>query len=452
MLAICLILFVAGQLLLALYLSKKLKNRDGFFLGGRQLGLGISSIALAATWFGAESCISAAGEARQEGVHLALAEPFGYGIGMALFGWIFARRFRERELSTLPEWFAEIFGSKTEKLSAILLIPTSVLWASAQLRATAQLSAGLLGQPYLLCLISAGVLVILYTMIGGLLADTLTDVVQGILLCLGLLALFFAVIRQPETSIHTLSIRWFPEHSNLKLAETMAVPILGSLVAQELFLRSMATKSASVARRACLYGALLYIFFGLIPIMLGSLSPGVFPLGSGAIETESIILQELTRFHFGRVGEFFFASVLLCAVLSTIDTALLVSAGLFTQNVAPKRFSNLTFSRLAVILSGSVALLLAAGNSTIRELVEEAASFSSTGALILLLISLAPRTDKFKNRFSDNRACYLLIVGCVSYIILKHHIAIEAPFLSSLVIVILAATTMALSPRRAPTN
>ena len=95
----------------------------------------------------------------------------------------------------MADFLSRRFGPSTERLAAILLLPSSLLWAAAQIRAFGQVVAinsdGALDVQTAIA-IAAGI-AILYTVAGGLLADVYTDVVQCGALLVGITALGIAV-------------------------------------------------------------------------------------------------------------------------------------------------------------------------------------------------------------------------------------------------------------------
>jgi Na+/proline symporter len=95
------------------------------------------------------------------------------------------------------------------------------------------------------------VMVLLYTVPGGMLADAWTDLLQGLLLIGGLLLLLYLAFEQagspgalfamiPKEELHLFGS---PETPWWQIAELWAVPVLGSLMAQELVSRVIAMRT-----------------------------------------------------------------------------------------------------------------------------------------------------------------------------------------------------------------
>src|SRR5688572_24054261 len=131
----CVLAYVASQLLIAFWFSRRNASEEDFLLAGRSLGPGMTLFAVFATWFGAETCIGAAGEAYERGLSGVISDPFGYTIGIVLTGALFAAALWKRKLVTLADLFRNRYGGGVERLTALIMIPATVMWAAAQIRA-----------------------------------------------------------------------------------------------------------------------------------------------------------------------------------------------------------------------------------------------------------------------------------------------------------------------------
>ena len=233
--------FVGLQLAVAVALMRRIRSEDDSLVAGRRLGTGLAATSIFATWFGAESCCGAAGRAYEGGLSWNAPEPFAYGARLVLTGLPFAARLWRLRITTMADFFSRRFGPSSERLAAVLLMPSSLLWAGAQIRAFGQVVAvnsdGALEIEASIAI--AAVIAVAYTACGGLLADVYTDVIQSAVLLMGIAALAFAVwSNMPETAASASpppaaptvppATSWWAE------LEAWAIPICGSVVAQEI--------------------------------------------------------------------------------------------------------------------------------------------------------------------------------------------------------------------------
>lgn len=432
------IAYILLQLLIGVYFSRRIVSESDYLLAGRSLGPGMASLSVFATWFGAETCIGAAGSVYESGLSGATIDPFGYTICLVLMGMVFAAHLWRRNLTTLADLFEQRYSARIQSLAVLLIAPTSVMWAAAQIRAFGQVLSAVSGFEVEWAIAAAALVVVIYTMYGGLLADVVTDAVQGIALIIGLLLLLFFVLEagggfdasiahiQPER----LNLFGAGDSAWLAKIEQWAIPICGSVLSQELVARVLASRSPEVARRACIHGGLLYLAVGLIPVFIGLLG---FQLVPGLTEPEQI-LPHLAQKHLNAFVYIVFAGALISAILSTVDSALLAASALVSHNLivpAVKTISDqgkVKVARMLVMVCGVIAFVLALHAERVYTLVEEASAFGSAGIFIVVVFGLFTR---FGGSMS---AAITLLTGMSTWIIGHHVINIAAPYLMSLAV------------------
>ena len=328
-----LLAYVGLQLVVGLVVSRRVASESDYLVAGRKLGPTLVVFSMFATWFGAESCIGASGAVYAFGLEGATADPFGYAGCLFLLGAVFAVPLWRRKLTTLADLFAWRFGSRVERLAVLLMAPTSVLWAAAQIRAFGQVVATSAGLELDAAIaLSAGV-VILYTAAGGLLADAVTDLIQGGMLMVGLVVLAITVVATGDATCAKLAETSRslapPPSSWLVQAEAWAIPICGSVLAQEMVSRVIAARSPELARGGAFAAGALYIAIGIIPVGLGLVGARLMP----GLEDPEQILPRMALEHFPLWFYAIFAGALISAILSTVDSALLAAASLVSHNL-----------------------------------------------------------------------------------------------------------------------
>ncbi len=413
-------LWVLAQLALGLWVARRVQTEDDFFVAGRRLGPWMAGASVFATWFGAETCVGAAGQVHDEGLGALSVEPFAYGICLLAMGLVFAIPLWRLGITTLPDFFARRFGGGTEKTAALVLMPASILWAAAQIRAFGAVLAGAApGIDPATGVAVAAILAGIYTMLGGLLADVVTDLVQGAVLVIGLVLLLFAVMGQlggaPElvaAATERLAAAGPSEgHGLIEVIEAWAMPICGSVVAQEVVSRSLAARSAATARGAALAGGSLYLAVGMIPVVLGLVGARLVP----GLEDGEQLLPTLAREHLPMGLFVLFSGALVAAILSTVDSALLVVGSLVERNLilggSASDAQRLRVARLSVLGAAGAAWWLAAGSEGVFALVELASAFGSSGVLVCVAMGL------FTRRGGQPSALAALLTGALLWVL-----------------------------------
>lgn len=428
--------YVALQLVIVIVVARRIHGEKDYLLAGRRFGLGLATFTIFATWFGAETCIGAAGAVYEGGLAQTAADPFGYTICLFLMGFFFAAPLWRRKLTTFADLFRQRFSPGVEKLTVLMLVPTSIMWAAAQIRALGQvISSSSQFDVELAIALAAGV-VIVYTVYGGLLADAVSDLVQGTMVMIGLVVLLIAVVHAAGgldaavASIDSERLRLFggPETATLDVLERWAIPITGSVVAQELVAVILASHTATIAQRASLLGGSLYLAFGLIPVFIGLVGATLMP---GLTEPEQL-LPQIAHKYLSTLPYIVFAGAIISAILSTVASALLAAAALTSHNlIVPLRpglsdRTKVRIARLGVVIAGIAAYLLARHAEGIYALVEESSAFGGAGVFVIVMFGLF-------TPFGGPRAAFAaLAIGAVVWIAADKMLHLPVPYLTSL--------------------
>jgi Na+/proline symporter len=284
--------------------------------------------------------------------------------------------------------------------------------------------------------------VIVYTGMGGLMADAVTDIVQGTVLIFGLVMLAVAVFSS-GSGAGGADLAAVPAErldfgaaaaSRWEIAELWAIPILGSVVAQEIVSRTLAARSAHTARDATLLGAVIYLSIGLIPVSLGLVGPQLLP----GLAHGDQVLPALAERYLPPLLFVVFAGALVSAILSTVDSALLACSALVSHNLIGRMTPHLSErrkvvnARLTVVAFGLVAYLLARESESVYALVEMASAFGSAGIVVAATFGLF---TKIGGRWS---AWAALVTGAAVYLIGGEVESLHAPYLLAIACSIVA--------------
>ena len=448
-----LLAYLALQLGIGIWISRRIRSESDYLLAGRNLGYTLATFSIFATWFGAETLVGSAGNAFRNGVSLGNAEPFGYGLCLILAGLVFAGPLWRRRLTTLADLFRQRFSVRVERLVAVILIPGSILWAAAQIRAFGYiLSSSSTISPELAIACAAG-FTMLYTMFGGLLADATNDVIQSVVISVGLVVLLGGVLieLQQQGSLATalggvgpISLLPATGASGWAMAEEWAIPICGSVIAAELVGRIIATRTPVVARRSSIAAGILYILIGTVPLLIGLLGQRIVPSLAEAEQVIPAVAQLL-------LPTFFFAILagsMVAAILSTVDSTLLVASGLLSHNILVPGFritsekTKVLIARGGVLLFGVIAYVQAVQAEGVFELVESASAFGSAGILVTAVFGL------FTPMGGPMAGMLTLALGLLVYLVATYA-GFAYPYLLSLAVSVLTYVVVAVLERTA---
>lgn len=176
------------------YAKRANKSSDEYFLGGRSLGPWVAAMSAEASDMSGWLLMGLPGVAYWCG----LADAAWTAIGLALgtyFNWlIVAKRLRRYSVRannsiTLPEFFSNRFHEKKKvimTISALFILVFFTVYAASCLVTCGKLFSTLFGAPYIAMMILGALFVLLYTILGGFLAESASDFMQAIVMIVAL--------------------------------------------------------------------------------------------------------------------------------------------------------------------------------------------------------------------------------------------------------------------------
>lgn len=385
--------YVGLQIALAVWVGRGARSDTDYLVAGRSLGAGAVGMSIFATWFAAESLIATSSEVAAEGLVGARAEPFAYAAGLLAVALFFARALRRGGFITLADFLRDRFGGATEGLSAAVIALSATTWSAAQLFAFAAIIDTASGIGFAPALLGATLLVMTYTLFGGLAGDVVTDIVQGAVI-LAAICILFALMTAaaggpaamwaalPETAFRPAP----PDEAWTDTAELWLIPIIGTMVSQEALSRTLAARSPEAARSGALWGAGLYLAAGLIPVAFGLFAPQIgLPLAEG-----EAFLPSLAKALFPEWLLIIFTGALVSAILSSVDSALLAVSAVVTESgyrrlrpeASPRAL--LRAARTATVGAAALAAGLALSGESLRTLVLDAGAIGAVLAVPII--------------------------------------------------------------------
>ncbi len=387
--------YLVGMLIIGMWASKRSDTTENFIVAGRNMPLWIGSATLAATWFGGGTILGAAGAAYEDGLLGVIADPFGAALVFFLVGFFFVRMFRRLRLYTVIDFFENRYGKTAATIAATGLIISNIGWTAGLLVAFGLVFQSLTGIPMEIGILAGALVVFVYTVAGGLWAVALTDLVQIILVAIGLIMLLVVVLidvggwgaiapRLPEGTFRIIPAvnTW---EAWLNYLRAWLIFGLADMMAQTLLQRAFAARSEQVAQNSFYLAGTSYFVLGMVPAMLGIIAGATMP---GIAQTEAVI-PELALAHLHPVAIAIFVGALIAAVMSSADSALLAAASVFSMNILPlfKRDADdrarLMATRIAVPVFGAFAVYVGLEVQAVYDLIQDANS-------VLLAAVIAP--------------------------------------------------------------
>lgn len=317
----------------------------------------------------------------------------------------------EKRFTTLPELFNHFYNSKVALLAGIISAIGYVGFTSSQMLAGAKLaSASFVSLDLESALIIMGMVTILYTVMGGMTAVIYTDMVQWVVLMIGLIFVGIPISYTAIGGWETISTTLEPEFLSLTSISwqdlvNWAVTIIPIwFVGMTLYQRIYASKSEKEAKKAWFIAGLfewpimafmgvLLGLFGRIAADQGMFAEIGFPSSVGMDAELGLPLLLRHILPVGLLGVMM--SAYFSAILSTADSCLIAASGNIVTDILQKLFPKLAnHSKILVITQfitlgiGLAALLLAASMENVLDLMLQSYAFMVSGLFVPLIAAL----------------------------------------------------------------
>ncbi|MDF2153101.1 sodium/proline symporter PutP [Vibrio sp. CAU 1672] len=377
---------------------KRTVNSSDYFLGGRSLGPWPAALSAGASDMSGWLLLGLPGYAYAAGI-----EAFWLAGGLLVGTWanwlISAKRLRtysiQTESLTLPEFLSRRFNDNSkliQTISAFFILLFFLFYTSSGLVAGGKLFETVFGLDYSLAVVIGTICVVSYTLFGGFLAVSWTDLVQGLLMAAALMIVPVAVmeggIGQLSSDMYAINPELLTLWNDVKGEPLSAVAII-SLVAWGLgyfgqphilarFKASRTNRDLTAARRIAVTWTALSMLGAMMVGLVGLVWVTNHP-GTQLADGEKIFMLLVnTVFHPVIAG--ILLAAILAAVMSTADSQLLVSSSALAEDFYKQVFKTNASSeeivmvgRIGVIAISLIALFLAmTPDSTVLGLVSYA--------------------------------------------------------------------------------
>ncbi|WP_175615907.1 sodium/proline symporter PutP [Piscibacillus halophilus] len=443
------IIYIVGMLVLGLVGYRLTSNLSDYFLGGRKLGPAVAALSAGASDMSSWLILGLPGAIYIAG----LAEAWiavGLTIG-AYLNWQFvAKRLRiytevSNNAITIPDFFEQRFRDNSRSLriaSAAVILLFFTFYTASGLVGGAKLFSSSFGLSTTSALIIGSIVIIGYTFLGGFIAVSWTDFIQGLLMFLALIVLPFLAFQNAGGWNETINVVGnLTDGEHLQMIQGVGtIGIISSLAwglgyfgQPHILARFMALRSSKDVPTArfigmtwmvlSLFGAIFvgiagYAYLATADVSAELAERGIEMLG-GVLEDQETVFLALTQLLTHPIVAGILLAAILAAIMSTVDSQLLVSSSAvaedFYKGFIRKNASNkelVWVARLSVVVIALLALLIATVNeSLVLELVAYAwAGFGAAFGPIILL-------SLFWKRMTRNGALFGIITGAVTVVV-----------------------------------
>ncbi len=401
------IIYMAAVIVIGVVFAKKANtSSEHYFLGGRSLGPWVTAMSAEASDMSGWLLMGLPGVAYWCGLADAAWTAIGLAVGTYLNWLIVSKRLRRYSIQannsiTLPEFFSNRFR-ETKKviltLSALFILIFFTVYAASCFVTCGKLFSTLFGLPYVSMMIAGVAFVLLYTILGGFLAESASDFMQGVVMIIALTVIvilstlqaggFSNVIENAKQipgfleffGIATPTLNEAGEqivqsgkpifgaaadYGLLKVFSMLAWG-LGYFGMPQVLLRFMAIRKESELKRSRRIAMVWVIISLAVAVFIGIVGRELFPVEHlTATSAENVFITLATSSLPPILAGFVMAGIL-AATISSSDSYLLIAASAFSKNIYQGVFKKdasdktiMTISRITLLSIAIIAMIIA---------------------------------------------------------------------------------------------
>ncbi len=353
-----LVLIVVGA-----FRSRQVRTQEDFMVAGRKLSAKVLVGTLLATWIGSGSIFAGAGLAYDKGFS---ALWFDVGVWVAIVVlYLVAGKVRRLGQFTVPDILEARYNQVARILGTLVTITAYTAIVSYQYRAGGLVLNSITGISVEKGIIITAVFVIGYTVLAGMISVVYTDVVNGIIMIIGLIMAMPFLLKTAggwDCVVARLPQTHFQVFGEMKILEALGYSFATMLLLlgeAGMYQRFFSARDEKAARRSVVGLIAGTVVIETLIVALAVVGSSIFP----DIEAEMVILNVVCRGLPVAAGCLCLAAIV-AVIVSTADSFLLVPATNIMRDIY-QRFINpevgqrrfLLYSRLVVIVLGLFAYL-----------------------------------------------------------------------------------------------
>lgn len=328
--------YLAGMLAFGWWGKSRTKNVSDYLVAGRRLGPLFYTGTMAAVVLGGASTVGGVGLGYTyglSGMWLVVA----IGAGVLLLSLLFASTLQKLKIYTVSQMLTLRYGTRSTQASSIVMLAYTLMLCATSTGAYATIFVVLFGWERWVSIAVGGVVVLVYSTIGGMWSITLADMVQFIIKTLGVFALMLPFTINAAGGWDGIRDRVDAEFFSLtgigaqSIITYFVVYTLGLLIGQDIWQRVFTARTPLIARWGGTAAGIYCILYGVAGAAIGMAASVVLP----AIASKDDVYADvaISILPVGLGGLVLAAAV--AAMMSTASGALIAAATVARADVVP---------------------------------------------------------------------------------------------------------------------
>lgn len=395
--------------------SRRAKTSEDYVLAGRNLGFFMYFGCLGAVILGGASTIGSTQLGYEFGIS-GMWLVVMLGLGIMLLGIFLAKKISNLSVMTVSEYLSKRFGVESGLVSAVIAATYAMMVSVTQVIGIGTILNVLLGWNLTVSMLAGGGVVLFYTILGGMWSVTMTDIVQFVIMTVGI---FFIMLplglskaggwsnleqQLPDTYFTFAGI------GGHQIFQYFLLFALGMVVAQDIWQRILTAKTIKIARAGTVAAGVYSVLYGIAVAIIGMCAFVILPNLEDTQNTfASMAVAILPSGVLGLV-----IAAVASALMSTASGTLLASSTLVANDIIKRFFYKditdnqyLKLSRIVTTIIGLLTIVCALWIQDVLVALDVAYAVLSGGIFAPVVLGL------FWKKATARAAFYAIITSTV---------------------------------------
>lgn len=363
---VVIVLYVAVMLFFGYVGYRRAKSNEDFLVAGRRLGPMFYMGTLAAVVLGGASTIGGVSLGYTYGIS-GMWMVFWLGVGIIALSVLFSGTLTRMRVYSLPEMMQRRYGTATSRvISGVVMIGYDLMVAVTSVLAIGAVANVILGVPQTPAILIGGVVVVVYSVLGGMWSISLTDIIQFLIMTVGIFLILLPaglVNAGGWSGLQMTLPESFFDPAGMGIGTIVTyflIYFFGIIIGQDVWQRVFTARSPKVAKYGGLGAGLYCVLYAVAGAIIGMTAAALFP--GLEIADNAFAVLTVGVLPDGLSGLVLAAA--LAAVMSTASATILASSTVFGNDVwgvlvkGRKRMESMSESRWWTLAAGAVVIVV----------------------------------------------------------------------------------------------
>ena len=334
------VLYLVAMLAFGWWGKSRTKNNSDYLVAGRRLGPFLYTGTMAAVVLGGASTVGGVGLGYKFGIS-GMWLVVAIGVGVLLLSLLFAPTLQKLKIYTVSQMLSLRYGAEATKMSGIVMLAYTIMISATSTGAYATIFMVLFGLDRWLAIAIGGVIVLIYSTIGGMWSITLADQVQFVIKTVGIFLLMLPFTWNAAGGLAGIKERVdasFFQWDGIGVQTIITyfvVYTLGLLIGQDIWQRVFTARDPQVARWGGATAGIYCILYGVAGAMIGMAAFVALPDIDVAGLGKDVVYAEVATYLLPMgIGGIVMAAAV-AAMMSTASGALIAAATVARKDVVP---------------------------------------------------------------------------------------------------------------------